>query len=196
MATMKMNRKGTETTMNCKHCGGEVEQGTSFCKNCGAPAISFCTKCGTSIPATPGMKYCPECQTKIADMSTGIPSKESVAPEPGSMGNLNAIRIPEWYPVKSVNSTNWAIAIYPVLCVLIFFFYFFHSMPAILIYGIAVGFSLLGLFKKQSWGFLVAAIIHGLGIALSPFAAALAVIGFFAFKQSRQNKNIDSDDKD
>lgn len=96
---------------------------------------------------------------------------------------------------------NWAIAIYPPLCVMFSAFLFFYSIPAFLINGIIAGFSLLGLFKKQSWAFLVAAILHGAEVVLLTaginfFAAVLAVIGFFAFKQSRQNKGAISDEKD
>lgn len=189
-------------TMKCKHCGSEVEQGVSFCVKCGTPTVSFCIKCGTAIPATPDTKCCPACKTKIADMSTSSSTKVSACSEPEIISIIKKIHFPEWYPVRSINQTNWAVAMHPVLCVLLLIFPFFYSWLVFLTRGIATGFSLVGIFYKKSWCFLVAAIIQGvgallitaiggfLGLFVSIFSAVLAVVGFFAYYQFRQNEDL------
>lgn len=186
--------------MTCKHCGSELEQGVSFCGKCGTPAVSFCIKCGTAIPATPDTKCCPACKTKIVDMAVSNPT---ISPdsEPEIVSIVKKIRFPEWYPVQSTNPLNWAVAIHPVLCVLFLIFPLLYSWIVFLLRAVATGFSLYGLFKKKSWCFLTAAIIQAvcvllitatcgfIGLILSVFTAGLAVIGFFAYNQFRQNED-------
>ena len=47
--------------MKCQNCGADLEQGVSFCRECGSKVITktFCRECGTEL--LPGAKFCSSC---------------------------------------------------------------------------------------------------------------------------------------
>lgn len=58
-------REGAEKTadgVRCK-CGTLNEQGSRFCRNCGAPLTEKCPVCGSEIPADSA--FCNQCGAKI-----------------------------------------------------------------------------------------------------------------------------------
>ena len=53
--------------MKCPKCGEELEDGATFCTNCGEKLTSVCPKCGKSLK--PGAKFCSGCGANLAELS-------------------------------------------------------------------------------------------------------------------------------
>jgi len=47
----------------CPNCGNKIEDGFSFCMECGTALARKCRACGADIPN--GAKFCLECGEKI-----------------------------------------------------------------------------------------------------------------------------------
>lgn len=51
----------------CKKCKAKIEEGASFCGECGSPVIDEkrCEHCGKDLPIVADMKFCPFCGEKL-----------------------------------------------------------------------------------------------------------------------------------
>ena len=63
-ALIQTRRATQQQTMNCEHCGAEVEAGQRFCAKCGSAVHrEACPSCGRKIRA--GDQFCSSCGTRI-----------------------------------------------------------------------------------------------------------------------------------
>lgn len=143
--------------MKCRNpeCSYEITAESLYCAKCGVPVLPNCTVCGAEIPAIRGVQCCAHCGTMIRAM--GESAKEDLpenTDDVNSPDNITSKKLPKWIPLKAINSKSWAIIAYPALCALNFLITlgFIHSIVLI--------FSLVGLYGKKNWAFLIAVSIH------------------------------------
>ena len=67
--------------INCPKCGEELEDGATFCTNCGEKLTVSCPKCGKALK--PGAKFCSGCGTNLAEFSDEE-EKPTVCPNCGA----------------------------------------------------------------------------------------------------------------
>lgn len=128
--------------MKCQNCGADLEQGVSFCRECGSKVITktFCRECGTEL--LPGAKFCSYCGAdanfinKVADVTPKV-EQPKVNPRPPvsnrstSIGNSSSRRtntntnrtsMPNRNSMPSVINSKMLITVVVAVLVILFLF--------------------------------------------------------------------------
>lgn len=200
--------------MKCRNpeCNAEINPNALFCGKCGTLTLSNCSKCGNPLPLTGKVKCCSKCGTMISEMhlpkvnppKTDPPKTDLPKTDPPVV--IGSIK----KSIKGMNSSNWAMFIHPVLCLL----YMIINIVSIVnmgrtaasssdpfaalggglsllmanqmlgllltIMGIGTIFSIVGLFTKKPWAYLTAAIIQCVGLLVGLPVELLDVTYLFA----------------
>jgi uncharacterized OB-fold protein len=78
---------------DCTKCGQPLEDGSSFCAQCGA-AVKYCPKCGQMLKD--GAHFCAECGAAV-NQSSPYPQTPAYQSAPGAGGN----------PIQTPATTAW-----------------------------------------------------------------------------------------